>query len=306
LIGALLLQHLAGFRNTLDRVRDVFALILLAAFLSTMLSAFVGVATLTLGGIVPFADYATVWLKWWLGDMMGVLVVAPPLLVWLTHAWPVLSPARTLEAAGLFTMVLLVGYMIFATPELAGHGYYPAALAVFPLVIWGALRFDHWGATLVTAVISLLAIWGTTQGTGPFAIGSPVDSLVGWVLFVNLLAVSGLLLAAGSLEQRRQQAQIRCAHDELEQRVQQRTEELARSNARMQDEMAERKRLENALMQAQRGTAEKHRRGVARWSGPAPDQHCVPGCSLAAETAGSGTPGNRCGAAGRGTGKRVH
>jgi two-component system, NarL family, sensor histidine kinase FusK len=250
LAGALLLQHLAGFRNTLDRVRDVFALILLAAFLSTTLSAFVGVSTLTLGGMVPFGDYATVWLKWWLGDMMGVLVVAPPLLVWLTHAWPVLSPVRTLEAAGLFTMVLLVGYMIFAAPQLAGHGYYPAALAVVPLVIWGALRFDHWGATLVTAVISLLAIWGTTQGTGPFVLGSPVDSLVGWVLFVNLLAVSGLLLAAGSLEQRRQQAQIRCAHDELEQRVQQRTEELARSNARMQDEMAERERLETALMQA--------------------------------------------------------
>jgi two-component system, NarL family, sensor histidine kinase FusK len=250
LAGAFLLQHLVGFRNTLERVRDVFALILLAAFLSTTLSAFAGVATLTLGGIVPFGDYATVWLKWWLGDMMGVLVVAPLLLVWLTHAWPVLSPVRTLEAAGLFTMVLLVGYMIFATPQLAGHGYYPAALAVFPLVIWGALRFDHRGATLVTAVISLLAIWGTTQGTGPFVVGSPVDSLVGWVLFVNLLAVSGLLLAAGSLEQRRQQAQIRCAHDELEQRVQQRTEELARSNARMQDEMAERQRLETALMRA--------------------------------------------------------
>jgi two-component system, NarL family, sensor histidine kinase FusK len=147
-------------------------------------------------------------------------------------------------------MILLVGYMIFGTPELAGQGYYPAALAVFPLVIWGALRFDHGVATLATAFISLLAIWGTIQGTGPFAVGSPVDSLVGWAIFVNLLAVSGLLLAAGTLEQRRVQAQIRQAHDELEQRVQQRTEDLARSNARLKDEMAERKRLENALMQA--------------------------------------------------------
>ena len=122
-----------------------------------------------------------------------MLVVAPLLLVWLTHPRPAFSALKTVEAVSLFATLLLVSYMIFATPELAGHGYYPAALAVFPFVIWGALRFDHWGATLVTGVISVLAIWGTTQGTGPFAVGSPVDSLVGWCLFVNVVAVTGLL-----------------------------------------------------------------------------------------------------------------
>jgi signal transduction histidine kinase len=249
LAGAFLLQRLARFRNTLDRRRDVFALIILAAVCSTTLSAFVGVATLSLGGIVAFGDYASVWLKWWLGDMMGVLVVAPPLLVWLTHPRPVFSSLKTVEAVGLFTTLLVVSYVIFATPELAGHGYYPAALAVFPFVIWGALRFDHWGATLVTGAISVLAIWGTTQGTGPFAVGSPVDSLVGWCLFVNVVAVTGLLLAAASAEQRRARAEIKRAHDELEQRVRERTEALAQTNAGLEQEMAKRERLEAALIQ---------------------------------------------------------
>ena len=249
LAGAFLLQRLARFRNTLDRRRDVFALIILAAVCSTTLSAFVGVATLSLGGLVSFGDYASVWLMWWLGDMMGVLVVAPPLLVWLTHPRPVLSTLKTVEAVGLFATLVVVSYMIFATPELAGHGYYPAALAVFPFVIWGALRFDYWGAILVTGAISVLAIWGTTQGTGPFAVGSPVDSLVGWCLFVNVVAVTGLLLAASSAEERRAQAEIKSAHDELEQRVRERTEELAQTNAGLEQEMAERQRLEAALTQ---------------------------------------------------------
>ncbi|MDA8257751.1 MAG: MASE1 domain-containing protein [Betaproteobacteria bacterium] len=249
LAGAFLLQRLARFRNTLDRRRDVFALIILAAVCSTTLSAFVGVATLSLGGLVSFGDYASVWLMWWLGDMMGVLVVAPPLLVWLTHPRPVLSTLKTVEAVGLFATLLVVSYMIFATPELAGHGYYPAALAVFPFVIWGALRFDYWGVILVTGAISVLAIWGTTQGTGPFAVGSPVDSLVGWCLFVNVVAVTGLLLAASSAEERRAQAEIKSAHDELEQRVRERTEELAQTNAGLEQEMAERQRLEAALTQ---------------------------------------------------------
>ncbi len=249
LAGAFLLQRLARFRNTLDRRSDVFALIILTAVCSTTISASVGAVTLSLGGIVAFGDYASVWLKWWLGDMMGVLVVAPLLLVWITHPRPVLSALQTVEAVGLIATLLLVSYTIFATPELAGHGYYPASLAVFPFVIWGALRFDHWGATLVTGIISVLAIWGTTQGAGPFAVGSPVDSLLGWCIFVNVLAVTGLLLAAASAEQHRARAEIKSAHDELEQRVRERTEELAKTNAGLQQEMAERERLEAALIQ---------------------------------------------------------
>lgn len=249
LAGAFLLQRRARFKNTLDRRRDVFALIILAAIGSTTISAFVGAATLSLGGIVSFGEYPSVWLKWWLGDMMGVLVVAPLLLVWITHPRPVLSSWKTVEAVGLLAFLLFVGYIIFSTPELAGHGYYPASLAVLPFVIWGALRFDHWGATLVTGVISLLAIWGTTQGTGPFAVGSPVDSLVGWCIFVNVVAVTGLLLAAASAEQRRARAEIKSAHDELEQRVRERTEALSQANVSLQLEMVKRERLEIALIQ---------------------------------------------------------
>lgn len=247
--GAYLLKRIARFHNTLDRRRDVFAFILFAAFLSTTISSSVGVVTLSLGELVALGDYAGVWLKWWLGDMMGVLVVAPPLLIWFSHARPKLSSMKTVEAVVLFISLLIVSYLIFASPQLASHGYYPASLAIFPFVIWGALRFDQWGATLTTLAISALAIWGATQGTGPFAVDSPVDSLVGWCIFVNVVAVTGLLLAATSAEQRRAQAQIKSAHDLLEQRVRERTDELAKANAGLQQEMVERERLEAALVQ---------------------------------------------------------
>ncbi|OYW63257.1 MAG: sensor histidine kinase [Hydrogenophilales bacterium 16-64-46] len=250
LAGAWLLKRLAGFRNTLDRRRDVFGLIVLAAMCSTMISASLGVASLALGGIVAYGEYASVWLTWWLGDMMGVLVVAPPLLVWLYHPRPVLSPPRVAEAGVLLAALLLVSYLIFATPELAGHGYYPASLAILPFVIWGALRFEHWGAALVTLLISALAIWGATHGTGPFALGTLAESLIGWCIFVNVLAVTGLLLAVFSAEQQRARAAIRSAQEVLEQRVRDRTEQLAKTNAGLRREMAERKRLEAVLIQA--------------------------------------------------------
>jgi signal transduction histidine kinase len=243
-VGTFLLQRCAAFRCDLGRRRDVVALILFAAALSTTISASIGVAALAAGGLVPLAAYASTCLKWWLGDMMGVLVVAPPLLVLLAHARPVVSPLKALEAIWLTTAIGVVSLLIFGSHELAGHGYFPAALAIFPFIIWAALRFDHWGACLATLAVSIVAIWGTTQETGPFAASDAVESLVRWSAFVNVLAVSGLLLAASHAEACHAQAELKASHDGLEQRVRERTAELLRTNAELHDEMAERRRLE--------------------------------------------------------------
>jgi signal transduction histidine kinase len=139
-------------------------------------------------------------------------------------------------------------HQIFGTSELAGHGYYPAALAILPFVIWGALRFEHWGASLTTVLVSVLAIVGTTQGTGPFAAGSAVDSLLRWCSFVNVVAVTGVLLAATSAEQLRMLQDLQASNDELERRVRKRTSDLVSANADLQQQIAERRRLEGELI----------------------------------------------------------
>src|SRR5918992_5374671 len=81
IVGTYALRRVRGFRPSLDRVRDVVALIVLAAGLSTMVSATIGVASLYLGGVVPMADAWKAWRAWWLGDLIADLVVAPALLV---------------------------------------------------------------------------------------------------------------------------------------------------------------------------------------------------------------------------------
>lgn len=248
LIGVLLLFRVAKFRGDLRRRKDILALISLAAIASTMISASFGSLTLVLGNIVAPAGYPQVWLKWWLGDMMGILVVAPLLLVCCHHQRARPKGWGIVEAVVLVGAVVGISHAIFGTPELAGHGYYPASLAVFPFVIWGALRFGHWGAVGVTSIIATLAIWGTSQGSGPFAVASMVDSLVGWCAFANILAVTGLLLAASRAEQQQDQAALQQARDQLELRVLERTQDLARVNSQLSREIAERRRLESNLI----------------------------------------------------------
>src|SRR5206468_11331035 len=79
-VGAWLLHRL-GVRTTLDRLRDVLALILGAALASTMVSATIGAASLC-HAAGAWTSFWSLWRDWYIGDGMGDLVVAPLLLVW--------------------------------------------------------------------------------------------------------------------------------------------------------------------------------------------------------------------------------
>ena len=67
-VGALLLVHVFDFRPTLERVRDVVALVLAGGALPATISAGIGVATLWLHGSLPASEIATVGSIWWAGD----------------------------------------------------------------------------------------------------------------------------------------------------------------------------------------------------------------------------------------------
>ncbi|MEX3958366.1 MASE1 domain-containing protein [Trinickia sp. EG282A] len=260
LTAAISLKRLARFRISLDRISDVLAFVGLAAVLSTAISALIGATALLHVGLVQVDAYGAAFLKWWLGDMMGVLVVAPPLFNCLAYSNALRSPGHTIEACVLTVGTFWVSYLIFGAPQLAGHGYYPAALAIFPFIIWAALRFDRLGTTIATLMVCVVAIWGTTHGTGPFAAQSPVDSLVRWCTFANVVAVTGLLLVAARAQERRVHSLLRASHIELERRVQERTRDLEKTNSELKEEMAQRRLLEGELIRI----GDEQRRAMGR------------------------------------------
>src|ERR1700682_1943235 len=73
-VGAFALQRVTGFRPGLDPFRDVIALIVLAALLSTMISATIGVTSLRLAGLVAAENIGETWRTWWVGDAIGALL----------------------------------------------------------------------------------------------------------------------------------------------------------------------------------------------------------------------------------------
>jgi signal transduction histidine kinase len=252
LCGAALLRRQNNFSVALDKVSDVLRLVLLAAFVSTIMGASLGTLGLFVGGEISVADFGSTWLAWWLGDGMGVLVISPVLLVGfgMARAIPTLfSLTKALEAFVLIIALTVVGQTIFGNSKFAGLGYFPVSLSMFPFVIWSALRFGSIGAAGVALIASLLAINGTVQGTGPFAVNSAMESLILWCLFADLMAITGLILAAVNSGREKALAGLRSSNENLEGLVQKRTNELIRTNLELHTALAERRRLQMEMNQ---------------------------------------------------------
>jgi PAS domain S-box-containing protein len=224
LLGAYLLVRVARFRPSLDRVRDVLALVLLAAVLSTMVSATVGVTSLWIGDQIETAgDLPSAWRVWWLGDMGGDLLVAPFLLVLASGVRLGRGRARVAEACVLLS--ILVGLSLLILSQDAPYTY-----LIFPPLIWAAFRFRQLGATLSSLIVATIAVLFTEHNVGPFARGSPDNSLLLSQTFMGVASATALFLAAITSERRRAEAELQGAHDTLEASVEERTAQLARSH----------------------------------------------------------------------------
>jgi len=211
--GAYALRSVPGFRLRLDSLRDVFALIVLAALLSTMISASIGVSSLYFAGVTPRANVAETWRTWWIGDAIGALLIAPLILVW---AAPPRTPllTRRLSEAVLLVLGLLVASLIVLTLSVSwGGGPLSHAYIFFPLLMWAAIRFGQRGAITATVLVSAIAIAGTVLGRGPFIQPTLHASLLALQTFMGITGATFLVLGASSSERERSRDQLRAARD---------------------------------------------------------------------------------------------
>jgi signal transduction histidine kinase len=177
----------------------VFAAVVLAGT-GIVGAAFVGL----LAGAGQLADIPVqdAWLRFWLGDAVGVLVTAPLLLCAADRVRrrALLDLARRPEA-GLQAVVLSASlWLIFA--GLGGDPAHHFYLLFLPL-IWIAMRSGMSGAIVATGIVQIGVVLGIHRGGGT---GLPVVELQ---VLVAALTLTGLFLGVVVDERKRAEASLR-------------------------------------------------------------------------------------------------
>ncbi|MFD7133920.1 MASE1 domain-containing protein [Streptomyces sp. NPDC059894] len=206
-VCAYLMLRKVGFRTDLARMRDTLALVFLGALTAMLISSTVGVGVLVLTDRLDTDSFWPVWLGWWVGDAMGVLLVTPLLLLLYSTRSP--PPMRRWKEAACLALVTAT----FVT--VATRSNISLLFLVYPLLIWAALRFRLAGGMLCALFASVMATVAATERIGPFAGRTRVEVMINLQAFNGTMALTALLLSAVITEQRNTRRSIERACQEL-------------------------------------------------------------------------------------------
>ena len=202
LAGAFLVNQFASGKNVFDRPVGVFKFALAAA-ISTIISPLFGVTSLAFAGSADWANYGAIWLTWWLGDTTGELVFTPLVVLW--GIMPRLSwkKQEAVEVVVLLLLLAALSAIVFGGWLDISTKNYPIGFICGPVVIWTAFRFTQRETATGVFILSVIAVWGTLHGFGPFLRETENQSLLGLQSWIAVLTITAMALSAGMAERRR-------------------------------------------------------------------------------------------------------
>jgi signal transduction histidine kinase len=107
---------------------------------------------------------------------------------------------RLLEAATLGVLILAVSLIVFGGGGGRPSGVFGEAYLFFPLFLWAAVRFGQRGSVTTVFIVSVISVWATVLGRGPFVQPQLAMSLFGLQSFMAVIAATFLILGASISE----------------------------------------------------------------------------------------------------------
>src|SRR6516164_4373654 len=249
LVGAAVINVWSNGRDTFSTSNTVAKFAVICVVLATPISATVGITSLAIAGYAEWANFANIWLTWWLGDMISALVVTPVVVLCALSDARAFRRTELTETAAVISLTVAVGFIAFN--PLFKHSQHPDALgflAVLPL-LWAALRRPPRDTAVASLILAGFSIWGTFSGAGPFATTSLNNSLLFVLVFLISVSVPSLALSADVAMRKTIEENLRRTHTELDRRVEMRTAEL-------RDEVSRRAGTEKEALEQQTATSE--------------------------------------------------
>lgn len=205
MVGATLLFRRWRLHPDLQRLQDLTGLLLLILLVLQPFSATLGTATLWLGGMIHGdKPLLLAWVDWWVGNVMGQVLLTPLLLC-------LIQQRRRKATFNLRcgVMVLLVIPAIWLGFEVLGSEGTSLLLVVFtPILVMLAIGPGLGGVSAASLAMTISALTLTSAGQGPF-VSDGQPRILDLNLFVLGLAVTAQFLAVLLHERRTMEEQLR-------------------------------------------------------------------------------------------------
>lgn len=255
LLEALIFRYLAegcfGPEHPLSKVNCIIKFMPMTA-VACLSAATVGTATMFMMGLETQTHIGQVFVTWWLGDALAILIITPLIVSF----WPLPKFNKNhnwFEVIVAFVVLLAVCALVFGR-RFDDNAITSRSSLIIPALLWFAFRLSIRELVAGVGLVSMIAVFATANGMGPFASGSLTDSFLAEQLFCAMVAITMLVLSSAMAQTRNYQRALKEANDDLEERVAARTKELEKKtriletiNAQLVIEAQGRKAAENKL-----------------------------------------------------------
>jgi two-component system, LuxR family, sensor kinase FixL len=200
LIGAGLTRYLLQSSVRFDNLRSVALFCLCGAFLGPLLASFIDTGFIKMNGWGQ-SNYLEIWRVRFFSNFLTALTIVPAIVTWQDFRpsqWRQISSARALEGS-----VLFLGLIIASTVILYNASTNPDPVlfyAPMPFLLWAVFRFGSRATSAAVLIVTFVAIWSSAHGHGPFTNESAQINARSIQLFLIVMVVPIMLLAAGIQE----------------------------------------------------------------------------------------------------------
>ena len=216
-LGWYLMKKFVREDNFMEHQKSVLKFVLFGALIPCLTGA-LSVSVL-IKILLPELDFGLIFLIWWLGTSWSAVSIVP-LVVY--RGWKKLykdvikTSMRTKIEGGVF-MVLLIGLNILLFSIRVD-----LSVAIIPILIWGSIRFGHFGTNVSVLVTTLIISITTSFNLGPLAREDVFETLAGLSTFAIVEIFVVYLMRASFTEKQK-------VFEGLENQVQIRTKELEKA-----------------------------------------------------------------------------
>jgi PAS domain S-box-containing protein len=208
-IGAGLTRYILRGPLRFDSVRGVVVFCTCAAFLGPFLSSFIDAGFVALNGWGQ-SSYLENWRARFFSNALSTLTLTPAIVTWpdiKLAQWRGISNRRGLETSLLFLGLVIAGTVVLYNAEKNPD---PVLFyAPLPFLLWAVFRFGARVTSAAILIVTFLAIWSSAHGHGPFAGESAEINARSIQMFLIVIAVPIMLLAAGIQERRIAESELR-------------------------------------------------------------------------------------------------